>query len=113
MGGWVRPLLLSSHRRATDLAASFQFLLQPPRAVVERRELAAVWLRFANCGGRSRISHSRDVLAVWIAHFAAIDNPTSSEKTRELLGWQPRERGLIDDLDHARYFNTLSLLGQR
>jgi nucleoside-diphosphate-sugar epimerase len=49
----------------------------------------------------------------WIAHFAAIDNPTSSEKTRELLGWQPRERGLIDDLDHARYFNTLSLLGQQ
>jgi nucleoside-diphosphate-sugar epimerase len=41
----------------------------------------------------------------WIAHFAAIDNPTSSQRTRELLGWQPRERGLIADLDDARYFS--------
>jgi nucleoside-diphosphate-sugar epimerase len=49
----------------------------------------------------------------WIAHFAAIDNPTSSLRTREILGWQPKEPGLIVDLDHARYFHTLSLLGQR
>jgi len=40
----------------------------------------------------------------WFTHFAAIDNPTSSERTRELLGWQPKQPGLIPDLDRARYF---------
>jgi nucleoside-diphosphate-sugar epimerase len=40
----------------------------------------------------------------WFAHFAALDNPTSSERTRETLGWQPSEPGLISDLDRPRYF---------
>jgi nucleoside-diphosphate-sugar epimerase len=42
----------------------------------------------------------------WFAHFAAMDNPTSSARTREMLGWQPREQGLIADLDHPRYFGN-------
>jgi nucleoside-diphosphate-sugar epimerase len=42
----------------------------------------------------------------WFAHFAAIDNPASSERTRELLGWQPKQPGLIADLDRSRYFET-------
>jgi nucleoside-diphosphate-sugar epimerase len=40
----------------------------------------------------------------WFAHFAAIDNHASSEKTRKELGWQPVQPGLIADLDHPRYF---------
>jgi nucleoside-diphosphate-sugar epimerase len=40
----------------------------------------------------------------WFAHFAAIDNPSSSAKTRELLGWKPTQAGLIPDLDRAGYF---------
>ena len=41
----------------------------------------------------------------WFAHFAAIDCPASSARTRELLGWHPQQPGLIADLDHsARYF---------
>lgn len=42
----------------------------------------------------------------WFAHFAASDNPTSSELTRQQLGWQPTQPGLISDLDHARYFEN-------
>jgi nucleoside-diphosphate-sugar epimerase len=42
----------------------------------------------------------------WFAHFAAIDNPASSERTRELLGWQSKQPGLIPDLDRPRYFET-------
>jgi nucleoside-diphosphate-sugar epimerase len=42
----------------------------------------------------------------WFAHFAALDNPSSSERTRQLLGWQPTEPGLIPDLDRPRYFET-------
>jgi nucleoside-diphosphate-sugar epimerase len=42
----------------------------------------------------------------WFAHFAALDNPTSSEQTRKLLGWEPKQPGLIADIDHPRYFQT-------
>jgi nucleoside-diphosphate-sugar epimerase len=40
----------------------------------------------------------------WFAHFAALDNPASSQRTQELLGWRPRQPALIPDLDRARYF---------
>jgi nucleoside-diphosphate-sugar epimerase len=42
----------------------------------------------------------------WFAHFAAIDCPASSQRTRELLGWQPNQPGLIPELDRPRYFET-------
>jgi nucleoside-diphosphate-sugar epimerase len=42
----------------------------------------------------------------WFARFAALDCPASSQRTRELLGWQPTQPGLIPDLDRPRYFET-------
>jgi hypothetical protein len=42
----------------------------------------------------------------WFADFAAIDVPASSQKTRELLGWKPKQPGLIDDVDREQYFKT-------
>ncbi|HET6159884.1 MAG TPA: SDR family oxidoreductase [Dongiaceae bacterium] len=42
----------------------------------------------------------------WFAHFAALDNLASSQRTRDLLGWQPEQPGLIPDLDRPRYFET-------
>ncbi len=40
----------------------------------------------------------------WLAGFLAIDSPASSTLTRELVGWQPTQPGLIDDLDLGHYF---------
>jgi nucleoside-diphosphate-sugar epimerase len=42
----------------------------------------------------------------WFAFFAALDMPASSERTRELLEWRPKQPGLIADLDQAHYFQT-------
>ena len=42
----------------------------------------------------------------WFAHFAMLDNPTSSALTRQLLGWQPTHPGLVDDLEQGHYFRT-------
>jgi nucleoside-diphosphate-sugar epimerase len=42
----------------------------------------------------------------WFAHFAAIDNLASSQRTQEVLGWRPQQPGLIADLDRPRYFET-------
>jgi nucleoside-diphosphate-sugar epimerase len=40
----------------------------------------------------------------WLAGFLAVDAPASSALTRELLGWQPTQPGLIADLDQGHYF---------
>ncbi|MFD8377469.1 SDR family oxidoreductase [Streptomyces sp. NPDC059679] len=42
----------------------------------------------------------------WLAGVLALDGPTSSVLTRELLGWQPAHPGLIDDLGKGHYFRT-------
>lgn len=40
----------------------------------------------------------------WIAPFVQLDAPTSSAKTRETLGWTPREAGLLTDMREGWYF---------
>jgi nucleoside-diphosphate-sugar epimerase len=40
----------------------------------------------------------------WFALFAGMDAPTSSERTRALLGWQPQQPGLLADIDRPAYF---------
>jgi nucleoside-diphosphate-sugar epimerase len=40
----------------------------------------------------------------WLGHILAIDQPASSAQTRALLGWQPVQPGLLEDLDKGHYF---------
>jgi nucleoside-diphosphate-sugar epimerase len=40
----------------------------------------------------------------WFTLFAGMDAPASSSWTREVLGWVPREAGLLEDVDSERYF---------
>jgi nucleoside-diphosphate-sugar epimerase len=44
----------------------------------------------------------------WLAGFLALDAPASSRLTRELLGWEPTNPGLIEDLDKGHYFQSTS-----
>jgi nucleoside-diphosphate-sugar epimerase len=44
----------------------------------------------------------------WLAGFLGIDGPASSAYTRELLGWEPTEPRLIDDLEQGHYFKSQS-----
>ncbi len=41
-------------------------------------------------------------LATWVAG----NGPASSERTRERLGWKPKEADLIADIDHPDYFKA-------
>jgi nucleoside-diphosphate-sugar epimerase len=70
------------------------------------RDIAGVIGRRLNVPIISKDSEEANNHFGWFAHFAAIDNLASSERTRELLGWQPNQPGLIPDLDHARYFKA-------
>ncbi len=36
--------------------------------------------------------------------FADLDNPTSNDKTRQLLGWEPTHPGWIEDVEEGHYF---------
>ncbi len=40
----------------------------------------------------------------WLGAFLAMDIPASSARTRELLGWEPVEVGLLADLEAGHYF---------
>ena len=41
----------------------------------------------------------------WLSRFVSTDQPISSALTREWMGWQPRENGLLDDLRESGYFD--------
>jgi len=42
----------------------------------------------------------------WLAHFVGVDCPASSKLTEEKLEWQPKQPGLIADLERGTYFET-------
>jgi nucleoside-diphosphate-sugar epimerase len=40
----------------------------------------------------------------FLAPFAGLDNPTSNDRTRELLGWEPTHPDWIEDVQTGHYF---------
>ncbi|MBV8804695.1 MAG: 3-beta hydroxysteroid dehydrogenase, partial [Sinobacteraceae bacterium] len=70
------------------------------------KDIAAVIGRRLNLPVLSKTSEEAKEHFGWFAMFAARDASASSRHTRELLGWQPKQPGLIADLDRPRYFET-------
>jgi nucleoside-diphosphate-sugar epimerase len=71
---------------------------------VPAREIAEVIGRRLNV---PVVSKSREDMADhfgWIGQFFAMDGPASSEWTQKRLNWQPKEPGLLADLDQPHYF---------
>lgn len=40
----------------------------------------------------------------FLADFASLDNPTSNDRTRELLGWEPTHPGWIEDIQTGGHY---------
>jgi nucleoside-diphosphate-sugar epimerase len=68
------------------------------------REIAGVIGRRLNVPIVSKTPEETTEHFGWFAHFAAIDNQASSQRTQEQLGWQPKQPGLIPDIDRPSYF---------
>jgi len=44
----------------------------------------------------------------FLGHLVQLDNPTSSARTQELLGWRPVHPSLLADLDADNYFSSVA-----
>jgi nucleoside-diphosphate-sugar epimerase len=97
-----------------DAASLFRLALEKGASGVRYHGVAEEGVQFRNIAqviGRRLnvpvVGKAADEAAAhfdWFSHFAGLDNPTSSEWSRETLGWLPRQPGLISDLDRPRYF---------
>jgi nucleoside-diphosphate-sugar epimerase len=72
------------------------------------RDIAAVIGRHLDIPSMSIAPEDAGQHFTWLAPLLAIDAPASSALTRELLGWQPAQPGLIEDLEQGHYFRRQS-----
>jgi nucleoside-diphosphate-sugar epimerase len=68
------------------------------------RDLAAAIGRGAGVPVTSVSAADADARFSFLGAFVGVDNPTSSEVTRKVLGWEPTHPGLLEDLAHGHYF---------
>jgi nucleoside-diphosphate-sugar epimerase len=97
-----------------DAATLFRLVLEKGRAGARYHGAAEEGVAFRDIAGVigrqlklpvvSKTPESAATHFGWFAHFAALDNPTSSRATREALGWRPQQAGLIADLEQGHYF---------
>jgi nucleoside-diphosphate-sugar epimerase len=96
------------YRLALERGATARPLGGPFHAAAEEgvpfKDIAAVIARRLNIPLVSKTPEEAAEHFGWFAMFAAMDAPTSSARTRELLGWEPKQPGLIADLDGPEYF---------
>jgi nucleoside-diphosphate-sugar epimerase len=68
------------------------------------REIAEVIGRHLGVPVESVAPENADEHFGFLGPLVALDNPTSNERTQELLGWHPTHPGLLADLDEGHYF---------
>ncbi|RFZ81734.1 SDR family oxidoreductase [Mucilaginibacter terrenus] len=73
---------------------------------VPMREIAEVISKHLNVPAVSQTPEEAAAHFDWIAHFVAIDNPTSFQKTKHTLGWEPTHVSLLEDLENGTYFQS-------
>jgi len=68
------------------------------------RDIATAIGQGLNIPVRSVSGAEAEAYFTWFLRFASMDVPSSSAATRKLLGWQPKNPGLLADISTAGYF---------
>ncbi len=93
-------------RRALEAAPAGSRLHAVADEGVPFRRIAETIGRHLNLPTASIPLGEADAQFGFLGPFVPLDNPVSSARTRDLLGWAPTHPGLIDDLDQGHYFGT-------
>jgi nucleoside-diphosphate-sugar epimerase len=96
------------YRLALEAAAPGSRLHGVEDEGVQFREIAEVIGRHLNVPVTAIAPEDANEHFGLLGPLVALDNPTSSAQTRELLGWQPTHPRLIEDLDQGHYFEDVS-----
>jgi nucleoside-diphosphate-sugar epimerase len=92
------------YRLALERAADYAVYHAVAEEGVSFREIAGVIGRRLDLPVVSLAGDAVGAHFDWFTHFAQIDAPASSAKTRAALAWQPTEPRLLDDLEGAAYY---------
>jgi nucleoside-diphosphate-sugar epimerase len=68
------------------------------------RKIAEVIGRRLNVPVQSKTPEQATEYLGWIGMFTGLDLAASSDRTRQALGWEPKQRFLLDDIDQPYYF---------
>ncbi|WP_217552009.1 SDR family oxidoreductase [Streptomyces sp. GbtcB6] len=92
------------YRRALESAPAGTALHGAADEGVPFKDIAAAMGRGLDVPVKSIPADEAQAHFGWLGMAASIDNATSSERTRKLLGWKPEQPGLIADLEEGHYF---------
>jgi nucleoside-diphosphate-sugar epimerase len=92
------------YRLAVESAPAGQVLHGVGDEGVPTKEIAAAIGRGTGLPVRAVPQEEAEAYFAFLTFALVADNPTSSAKTRELLGWEPTHPGLIADYDAGHYF---------
>jgi nucleoside-diphosphate-sugar epimerase len=70
------------------------------------REIAQIIGRRLNVPVISKLAGEAAEHFGWIANFAGVDGPASSDETQQQLGWRPTHASLTSDIDRPAYFQA-------
>ncbi|OAG09832.1 NAD-dependent epimerase/dehydratase [Paraphaeosphaeria sporulosa] len=98
-----------------DAAVAYRLAIEkrvPPRSTlhvvaeggVEVRDIAGVIGDKLGLRAESKTMKEAQGVFGWFAGVLGVDGPVESAVTRELLGWEPKEKGMLEDLRGGAYF---------
>ncbi len=80
----------------------------PRASTVPVRQIAEVIGRRLNLPVVSKTAEQAQEYFGWFTPFASANIAASSQQTREQLGWNPTNPGLLADIDQPAYFESPS-----
>ncbi|KAJ4301559.1 hypothetical protein N0V90_003652 [Kalmusia sp. IMI 367209] len=95
----------AAYRLAVEKAPAGSMLHAVAEEGVQLKDIATIIGKKLGVPVESKTADKASEHFGMLAEVVGADNPVSSAKTREVLGWSPKQRGLLDDLENGKYFS--------